>query len=169
MHGRHLGRTRQSRRLCAPVEAVSTPPSAQPCAGRLWSPAKSGLRCPRDDRDGIPERTCRAHSTPPRLPEHSGSCPAPRLAGAGGGGPSGSLTPRSSVSGQRSKAGPNPGEAAAGSPVLSAIPACLRPTQVLGSHTTGPGSPTVSNREKPCLKTAKQPESTEFASGSSVS
>ena len=87
VRGRHLGRTRQSRRLCAPVEAVSTPPSARLCVGRLWSPAKSGLRCSCDDRDGVPERTCRAHSTPPRLPEHSGSCPTPRPAGAGGRGP----------------------------------------------------------------------------------
>lgn len=34
VRGRHLGRTRWSRHLCAPVEAVSTPPSARHVCGQ---------------------------------------------------------------------------------------------------------------------------------------
>lgn len=157
--------------LCARGGRWLSPPHPQPgCVGRLRSPAKSGLIVPvrtkrwrcREDLQGS-----RHPSSPPGSPEHSGSCPTPRPAGAAGRGQleRSAHVPLSQASDRRQ--GLAPGEAAAGSPGRSAIPACLHPTQVLGSQRTGPGSPTVSNREKPCLKTARQSES--VASDSSVS
>ena len=159
--------------LCARGGCWPSPPHPQPgCVGRLRSPAKSSLIDPvrtkrwrsREDLQGSQHP-----SSPPGSPEHSGSCPTPRPAGAAGRGQLGrsAHVPLSQASDRRRS--PASGEMAAGSPGMSAIPACLRPTQVLGSQRTGPGSPTVSNREKPCLKTARQSESTEFASDSSVS
>lgn len=159
--------------VCARGGHWPSPPHPQPgCVGRLRSPAKSGLIIPmrtkrwrcREDLQGSQHP-----SLPPGSPEHSGSCPTPRPAGAVGRGQlqRSAHVPLAQASDRRW--GPAPGEAAAGSPGTSAIPACLRPTQVLGSQRTGPGSLTVSKREKPCLKTARQSESTEFASDSSVS
>lgn len=59
----HLGRTRWSRHLCAPVEAVSTPPSARPWWGQPAVTCQKAASVVPVMTETIPERTCGAYNS----------------------------------------------------------------------------------------------------------